>query len=439
MTTATDRPATDRPATDRETGDNQDFEWTGTIAAPAEAVLAALSMPDAISSWWCETSGSAAVGGALEMASRSGSTVLGVRVEPAEAGQVVWSVEEAPLTPEWVGTKMVFEVEESGAGATLHFRHQGLTAQCECFDMCQEGWTNALGRLVTFAETGRGTEDRNSFAATKRISATPQAVLAALRSPEAITSWWTPTTGSGDAGGTLEVSFFGAKERLVLQVEPALAGRVAWSVQESARTPDWVGTTIFFDVAEAGDGAMLHFRHQGLTPDLECYDMCDAGWTYYLGSLVSYVELSQIVDTGDNFASTRTVAASPDAVLAALRTVEGVSAWWGPATGAVDAGNTFEVSFLDGRQVIRMDVEPTSHRRVVWCVDSAPLTPDWEGTTIMFEVEDTGDGATIHFRHQGLTPELECYDMCHEGWTHYIASLASYVETGRGQPSREKS
>ena len=37
-------------------------------------------------------------------------------------------------------------------------------------------------------------------------------------------------------------------------------------------------------------------------------------------------------------------------------------------------------------------------------VEAAPLTPDWEGTTIIFEVEDTGDGATIHFRHQGLDP-----------------------------------
>jgi uncharacterized protein YndB with AHSA1/START domain len=439
MTTATDRPITERPVTDRETSDIEDFEWTRTVAAPAEAVLAALCTPDAISSWWCATSGSADAGGALEMASRSGSKMLHVRVEPAEAGQVVWSVEEAPLTPEWVGTTLVFEVEEAGEEATLHFRHHGLTPQSECFDMCQEGWTNALGRLVIFTETGRGTEDRNSFQATKHISASPEAVLAALRSPEAITSWWTPTTGSGDAGGTLEVSFFGGKERLVLQVEPALPGRVAWSVRESAGTPDWVGTTIFFDVAEEGDGAMLHFRHQGLTPDLECYDMCDAGWTYYLGSLVSSVELSQIADTGDNFASTNTVAASPDAVLTALRTIEGVTAWWGPATGAVEAGNTFEVSFLQGRQVIRMDVEPTPHRRVVWSVDSAPLTPDWVGTTIVFEVEDTGDGATIHFRHQGLTPQLECYDMCHEGWTHYIGSLVSYVETGQGQPSRERS
>ena len=139
MTTATDRPTTDRPATDRETGDILDFEWTRTIAAPAEAVLAALCTPDAISSWWCATSGSADVGGALEMASRSGSKMLDVRVEPAEEGQVVWSVEGAPLTPDWVGTTLVFEVEEAGAGATLHFRHHGLTPQCECFDMCREG------------------------------------------------------------------------------------------------------------------------------------------------------------------------------------------------------------------------------------------------------------------------------------------------------------
>ena len=375
------------------------------------------------------------------MASRSGSKMLDVRVEPAAAGRVVWSVKEAPLTPEWVGTTIVFEVEEAGDGTTLHFRHFGLTPQCECFDMCHEGWTNALGRLVTFAETGRGTEDRNSFQAGKRINASPEAVLAALCSPEAITSWWAPTTGSGDAGGRLEVSFFSGKERLVMQVERALAGRVAWSVQQAAGTPDWVGTTIFFDVAEAGDGAMLHFRHQGLTPDLECYDMCDAGWTYYLGSLASYVELTQMetADAGESCVSTRTVTASPDAVLTALRTTESVTGWWGPATGSAEAGGTFEVSFLNGRQVIRMDVEPTSHRRVVWSVDSAPLTPDWAGTTIVFEVEEAGDGSTIRFRHQGLTPELECYDMCHEGWTHYIASLACYVETGQGQPSRERS
>ena len=69
---------------------------------------------------------------------------------------------------------------------------------------------------------------------------------------------------------------------------------------------------------------------------------------------------------------------------------------------------------------------------MVWSVEAAPLTPDWAGTTIMFDVEESGEGSTIRFRHQGLTPALECYDMCHEGWTHYLASLVSYVRDRRG-------
>jgi hypothetical protein len=28
--------------------------------------------------------------------------------------------------------------------------------------------------------------------------------------------------------------------------------------------------------------------------------------------------------------------------------------------------------------------------------------------------------------------------MCHEGWTHYLGSLVSYVDTGKGHPSRHE-
>jgi uncharacterized protein YndB with AHSA1/START domain len=153
---------------------------------------------------------------------------------------------------------------------------------------------------------------------------------------------------------------------------------------------------------------------------------------------VAYVEAGQPADAPDSFQSTHTVTAAPETVLAALRTTEGVSGWWGPASGSADPGGILEVSFLDGRQVIRMQVEPSSERRVVWSVEGATLTPDWADTTIIFDVA-AGDGSTVRFRHQGLTPGLECFDMCHEGWTHYVASLVSFAETGQGQPSRERS
>jgi uncharacterized protein YndB with AHSA1/START domain len=278
------------------TDTSKDFESTRTVAAAPAAVLAALRTPEAISSWWCPATGSAEPGSTLEMASRSGSKLLDLRVEPSEEGRVVWSVLQSPLTPEWVGTTIVFEVDEvdevdDAAGVTtLRFRHHGLTAHCDCFDMCQEGWTNALDRLVSFAETGLVAYARDSFHSTMHIDAPPEAVLAALSDTEAVTSWWGPATGSARVGGTLVVSFMGGRQRIVMDVEPAFENRVVWAVKECPLTPDWIGTTIFFDVAEAGDGAMLSFRHQGLTPELECFDMCHEGWTHFLASLVSYAE-----------------------------------------------------------------------------------------------------------------------------------------------------
>ena len=132
-------------------------------------------------------------------------------MEEAEEGRVEWSVRQSTITPEWVGTTIVFEVEDTGAGATLHFRHYGLTPQCDCFDMCHAGWTSALDRLETFVETGQVAYARDSFQSTKTISASPAAVLAALRTPEAITAWWGPDQGSADAAGTLVVSFLGGR------------------------------------------------------------------------------------------------------------------------------------------------------------------------------------------------------------------------------------
>jgi uncharacterized protein YndB with AHSA1/START domain len=141
-------------------------------------------------------------------------------------------------------------------------------------------------------------------------------------------------------------------------------------------------------------------------------------------------------ETSEDFESMKACSAPPEKVLAALRTPEGITDWWGPTTGSADVGGTFEVSFQEHQQVIVLHVEPAEEGRVVWTVKETPLTPEWVGTTIVFDVAASGDGATLHFRHHGLTPQLECFDMCHAGWTHYLGSLVSYVDAGEGQPSR---
>ena len=55
--------------------------------------------------------------------------------------------------------------------------------------------------------------------------------------------------------------------------------------------PDWVGTTPAFTLSSSSAGGCdVEFRHEGLRSQLQCYDMCRAGWDQYLPSLRDYLE-----------------------------------------------------------------------------------------------------------------------------------------------------
>ena len=134
------------------------------------------------------------------------------------------------------------------------------------------------------------TTDIADYQAAKTFESAPGAVFDALTSTDAITRWWAPATGSGIAGGEIRLMFRGQEVRMRVD-ETGRAARVCWTVLASVPTPDWAGTTITFDIAPAGDGgAVLCFTHHGLTPQLECFSMCHAGWTQSLASLVDYVD-----------------------------------------------------------------------------------------------------------------------------------------------------
>jgi uncharacterized protein YndB with AHSA1/START domain len=138
--------------------------------------------------------------------------------------------------------------------------------------------------------TMTATTDTTGYQLAKTFESAPQAVFDALTSVGAITSWWAPATGSGAAGGEITQMFDGQEVRIRVD-ETDQPARVRWTVLVSEPLPDWAGTTITFDVAPTGDGgAVLHFTHHGLTPQLECFSACSAGWTQYLASLVDYVD-----------------------------------------------------------------------------------------------------------------------------------------------------
>jgi hypothetical protein len=69
---------------------------------------------------------------------------------------------------------------------------------------------------------------------------------------------------------------------------------VEWSVIEHTSLDEWAGTKIRFDVSPAGTNtSTLAFQHEGLSPKLECYEQCEAGWDHSLDSLVAFAECGE--------------------------------------------------------------------------------------------------------------------------------------------------
>lgn len=137
-----------------------------------------------------------------------------------------------------------------------------------------------------------------------------------------------------------------------------------------------------------------------------------------------------------DFATTLSIAAPPDAVFDALTSLAGLSSWWAPAHGSGLAGG--EVTFVFGDDSVVMRVEEAARPSVVqWTATAISYASlqDWVGTTISFAISPDGHGGSLlQFQHSGLTPQLECFDMCSSGWRQYLASLVSYVDRGAGYP-----
>ena len=144
--------------------------------------------------------------------------------------------------------------------------------------------------------------------------------------------------------------------------------------------------------------------------------------------------MTGIETTTEDFRATKTFASDPNAVFAALTDIDALTAWWVPAAGGASAGDTLRFLMGDSEVVMRVD-EAAAPSTVRWSVLVCEPEADWVGTSITFEIAPAGTGSELSFRHDGLTPQLPCFDRCHAGWTYYLASLVDHVDHGRGTPN----
>lgn len=129
------------------------------IRAPKDQVYAALATPEGLARWWTlETSGDAHEGGQLKFLFTAAGKPLGgfdmTILELAPGRRVQWRVTRGP--PEWLETRVSFDLREEGDFTIVLFRHEGWREPVEFMYHCSTKWATFLMSLKSLGETGRG-------------------------------------------------------------------------------------------------------------------------------------------------------------------------------------------------------------------------------------------------------------------------------------------
>jgi uncharacterized protein YndB with AHSA1/START domain len=124
-------------------------------------------------------------------------------------------------------------------------------------------------------------------------SPTPEAVYEALTTIDGLAGWWTTeTTGQGDVvGGVVEFRFYGAGGADMEVVDLRPSERVVWRVVDGP--PEWIGTTIHWQLRQADDYTVVLFSHRGWEEPGEFMHHCSTRWGSFLLSLKSLVETGE--------------------------------------------------------------------------------------------------------------------------------------------------
>ncbi|WP_186328673.1 SRPBCC domain-containing protein [Bacillus sp. X1(2014)] len=113
---------------------------------------------------------------------------------------------------------------------------------------------------------------------------------------EGVRKWWTQFANIGsEIGSTAEFRFPKAGFYVRAEISALHPNKlVEWKVFDSmhpeasgfSNLRDWEGTIIRFEMEEVSEeNSILKFSHIGLIEELECYRVCEKGWTSYLSSL----------------------------------------------------------------------------------------------------------------------------------------------------------
>lgn len=117
--------------------------------------------------------------------------------------------------------------------------------------------------------------------------------------------------------------------------------------------------------------------------------------------------------------------------------------WWSEMFEGSSAqiGDRFTIRFgTDIHKTMRVK-ESIPNFEMIWYVEDSLIAlpelknqTEWIGTTIVWEIERNEENTQIKVTHIGLNPNIECYEICSNGWVQFLGSLKLFLETGKGNP-----
>jgi predicted lipoprotein with Yx(FWY)xxD motif len=108
-----------------------------------------------------------------------------------------------------------------------------------------------------------------------------------------IQDWWSDDlSGAADQkGDQFNIAFGGTKKTFEI-FEAVPNEKVVWlclkahiDMETLAKKDEWVGTKIIWTITSDEHGATLTMLHEGLNKSVECYDVCEPAWDYFMGSI----------------------------------------------------------------------------------------------------------------------------------------------------------
>ena len=127
----------------------------------------------------------------------------------------------------------------------------------------------------------------------------------------------------------------------------------------------------------------------------------------------------------------------------AFNAIKNFRAWWSEdIEGNTDQLNeTFFYHYKDVHLSKMKLIEAVPGKKLVYLVvaNEFSFTKDkteWVNTKLVFDISTEAKQTKITFTHEGLVPEYECYNVCHDAWTGFIQkNLKNLINTGKGEPN----